>query len=199
VVPQVADSPRGRAGPPLDQLIAASAHGDELAFRRLYEATVDTLYGVALRVVRRPDWAEEVVQESFISVWRHARRFDGDKGAPMTWMIRIVRNQAFDWIRPSGADGYERVHGESLDAFGDERAGATFDDVEQREWFQRAERVSACLKALDARQRQSLALVFFHGLSHGDLAAHLQQPLGTVKAWVRRGLKSLRACLGAQF
>ncbi|MFN0304838.1 MAG: sigma factor [Burkholderiales bacterium] len=83
---------RSHIGPSLDDLIAASARGDEQALQRLYRATADTLFGVALRILRHSDWAEQVLQESFVSVWRHARRFDRAKGAPMTWLIRIVRN-----------------------------------------------------------------------------------------------------------
>lgn len=183
----------------LEQLIAASARGDEQAFHRLYTATVDTLYGVALRIVRRTDWTEEVLQESFVSVWRHAGRFDRAKGAPMTWLIRIVRNQAFDWIAPSRPDARERLH-ESIGDWLDDDWPAVAAGADQAEWLDYANqsrRLSDCLRGLDARQRQSIALVFFHGLSHSDLAQHLQQPLGTAKAWVRRGLQTLRACLAA--
>ena len=185
---------------PLAELIAASARGDERAFRRLYRATSDALFGHALRILKRRDWAEEVLQESFVSAWRHAARYDSSKGAAMTWLIRIVRNQAFDWIHPSRPDGFERKHASAVDLLGDDildgagNLGAA-DAAELVEYSRRAERVSACLAALDARQRQSLVLVFFHGLSHSDLARHLQHPLGTVKAWVRRGLARLASCL----
>lgn len=184
----------------LAELIAASACGDDRAFRRLYRATSDVLFGMALRILKRRDWAEEVLQESFVSVWRHAGRYDKTKGAAMTWLIRIVRNQALDWIHPSRPDGFERVHASAIDLLGDDildgmgNPGAA-NGAELVEYSQRADRVAACLAALDARQRQSLVLVFFHGLSHSDLARHLQHPLGTVKAWVRRGLAQLASCL----
>jgi len=190
----------GRGSDSLADLIAASARGDERAFRRLYRATADALFGLALRMLKRRDWAEEVLQESFVSVWRHAARYDETKGAAMTWLIRIVRNQALDWIHPSRPDGFERVHARAADLLGDELldgTGNAADGAELIEYSRLAERIAACLAALDARQRQSLVLVFFHGLSHGDLARHLQQPLGTVKAWVRRGLARLASCLAA--
>ena len=186
----------------LAELIGASARGDQRAFHRLYRATSDALFSMALRILKRSDWAEEVLQESFVSVWRHAARYDQSKGTAMTWLFRIVRNQALDWIHPSRPDGFERMHGLSADdldnvalgssGFVSENEGAAF-----VEYSRQAERIALCLARLDGRQRQSIALVFFHGLSHGDLARHLQQPLGTVKAWVRRGIKSLRACLRA--
>jgi RNA polymerase sigma-70 factor, ECF subfamily len=190
----------GRGRDSLADLIAASAHGDDRAFRRLYRATSDALFGLALRILKRRDWAEEVLQESFASVWRHAGRYDKTKGAAMTWLIRIVRNQALDWIHPSRPDGFERNHASAVDLLGDDildgmgNRGAA-DGVELLDYSQRADRIAACLAALDAQQRQSLVLVFFHGLSHSDLARHLQHPLGTVKAWVRRGLARLASCL----
>ena len=158
------------------------------------------LFGVAVRLLKRSDWAEEVLQESFVSVWRHAARYDRTRGAPMTWLIRIVRNQSFDWIHPSQADGHERLHGVSIDwwedcGLDDAHQLGDIDALESLDAARQADRVTRCLGELDARQRQSISLVFFHGLSHGELAKHLQQPLGTVKAWVRRGLKRLRSCL----
>jgi RNA polymerase sigma-70 factor (ECF subfamily) len=159
------------------------------------------LYGVALRILRRPEWAQEVLQESYVAAWRHAARYDSERGAVMTWLIRIVRNQAFDRLAPTRADSHAQLH--ALDASDDdllERVAAGDDSDPQRRAHdaQDAARLADCLGALDAAQRQSLMLVFFHGLSHGDLAQHMKLPLGTVKAWVRRGLKRLRLCLGAQ-
>ncbi len=181
----------------LADLIAASARGDERAFERLYRATSDALYSMALRMLKRSDWAEEVLQESFVSVWRHAARYDRTKRTAMTWLIRIVRNQALDWIGPTRPDGYERAHATSFDdlaeGLSDRRAAERRDEFP--EYSSQAARIDGCMAALDPRQRQSIMLVFFHGLTHADLARQLQHPLGTVKAWVRRGLKNLGACL----
>jgi RNA polymerase sigma-70 factor, ECF subfamily len=149
-------------------------------------------------MLRRRDWAEEVLQESFVSVWRHAGRYDHSKGTVMTWMIRIVRNQALDWIAPSRPDGFERRSaGDPVDLDPAQLDGAWPLGRPLADDAPLAARLLVCLDRLDAPQRQSIALVFFHGMSHIDLAAHLREPLGTVKAWVRRGLKRLRACLAA--
>lgn len=192
----------GGASDLLADLIAASARGDQRAFQRLYRATSDALFGLALRMLKRRELAEEVLQESFVSVWRHAARYDQTKGSAMTWLIRIVRNQALDWIHPSRPDGFERSYVRAADPLDDDLLNAVgdltaADGAEMVDYARRADGIAACLAALDGRQRQSLVLVFFHGLSHGDLARHLQQPLGTVKAWVRRGLVRLAACLAA--
>ncbi len=196
-----ASTPAGGGAPHGDllaDLIAASAGGDQHAFQRLYKATSGVLFGMALRILKRRDWAEEVLQESFISAWRHAARYDRNKGAAMTWLIRIVRNQALDWIHPSRPDGFERKKAQVADFDLTDAAAHdhhTSDCAELAQYARHAERINACLASLDGRERQSLVLVFFHGLSHGDLARHLRQPLGTVKAWVRRGLVRLGSCM----
>ena len=141
-----------------------------------------------------------MLQESFVSVWRHAVRYDETKGAPMTWLIRIVRNQAFDWVHPSRPDGFEQRHVQHVLGVDDEglidpRMLAENGTVAFLESKEQRDRIARCLSALEAKQRQSIVLVFFHGLSHSELALHLREPLGTVKAWVRRGLKRLGACL----
>jgi RNA polymerase sigma-70 factor (ECF subfamily) len=173
----------------------------ENSFRRLthaIRATSDALFGVALRMLRRRDWAEEVLQESFVSIWRHSGRYDRNKGAAMTWMIRIVRNQALDWIAPSRPDGFERRwSGDDGDVDDADFGAASALGPRLAEDTPLAARLLVCLERLDAPQRQSIALVFFHGMSHVDLSAHLREPLGTVKAWVRRGLKRLRLCLAS--
>lgn len=118
----------------------------------------------------------------------------------MTWMIRIVRNQAFDWVHPSRPDGFEQRYAQHLHNVDDERLTdprtlAQSGTVAFLESEEQRDRIARCLSALEAKQRQSIVLVFFHGLSHSELATHLREPLGTVKAWVRRGLKRLGECL----
>ena len=83
----------------LEQLIARSALGDRAAFGELYRAAAPKLFGVALRILRRADWAEDVLQECFVAFWRHAPEYDASRAAPMTWMTSIVRNRCLDWLR----------------------------------------------------------------------------------------------------
>jgi RNA polymerase sigma-70 factor (ECF subfamily) len=80
-------------------LVARSALGDRAAFQKLYQASAPKLFAVALRILRREDWAEEVLQECYVSVWRHAGEYDATRAAPMTWMTSIVRNRCLDWLR----------------------------------------------------------------------------------------------------
>ena len=83
----------------LVELLAASGRGDERAFARLYELTCGRLYAIALRLLRRADWAEEVLQESYVKIWHHAAGYQSGLSQPLTWMTSIVRNGCLDWLR----------------------------------------------------------------------------------------------------
>ena len=174
----------------LAALLAGCARRDRDAFARLYRATSAKLYGVAVRILRREDWAEEVLQECFVSVWTHAPDYRPALAAPMTWMTSIVRNRCLDSLR--------RARPEVADEDGALTAAAESDAPGPLAALEQAKDASAllrCLGTLDARQRQAIALAYYDGLSHSELARHLREPLGTVKTWVRRGLLRLKDCL----
>jgi RNA polymerase sigma-70 factor (ECF subfamily) len=183
------------ASDPLREQLARVALGDREALRRVYDATSAHLFGVALRILNRRDLAEDVLQEAFVNVWHHAGSYRANQSQPMTWLISIVRNKALDHLR-SG----QRHVAESLDADdGDDAARQVADErpSPMQLLMQAADALAirACLEALDASPRQCLALAYYQGLSHAEVAAHLGAPLGSVKAWVRRGLERLKACL----
>jgi RNA polymerase sigma-70 factor, ECF subfamily len=173
----------------LAELIARSALGDRKSFAELYTAAAPKLFAVSLRIVRESGLAEEVVQDSFVSIWNHAPDYAQAKSAPLTWMSAIVRNRSLDIVRRTREE--PDIDDELAARLVDESA-APAREVEARA---QAHRLEDCLKELDAEQRQSIALAFFHGLSHSELAAHLRKPLGTVKTHVRRGLMRLKDCL----
>jgi len=175
----------------LSGLLARSALKDQQAFADLYRRTSPKLLGMALRILHRQDWAEEVLQESFVSIWQHAGDYTAAKSAPVTWMTSIVRNRALDFLRRPR----EELPGEfeaMLEVIADETPGL-LDELAERD---EARSLVRCLETLEPSQRQTIALAFFHGLTHSELAAHLKAPLGTVKTWVRRGLERLKSCLG---
>ena len=174
---------------PLADLLARTAAGDRRAFAALYEATRSKLFAVSLRIVREGPLAEEVLQDSFVSIWRNARDYAVARAAPMTWMTAIVRNRSLDVVRRSREQ--PDVDDELSAALVDEAAVPAADAEARLE----AHDVRDCLAELDPEQRQSIALAFFHGLTHSELAAHLKRPLGTVKTHIRRGLARLRDCL----
>src|SRR4030095_12605050 len=173
--------------------VARVALADQQAFAALYRQTSSHLYGVALRILREPAAAEEILQEAYVSVWHHAGTYVAAKSQPFTWLTSIVRNRCLDQLRRREVDTV------TLD---DEDDGMTMrdDGPTPRELLvsgAEALAVRSCVESLDSGQKQALALAFYRGLSHSELASHLHQPLGTVKSWVRRGLERLKACLEA--
>jgi RNA polymerase sigma-70 factor (ECF subfamily) len=175
----------------LAELLARCALRDQLAFAELYRLSSAKLFAVAVRITRRRDWAEEVLQEGFVNIWNHAGGYSPSKSAPMTWMTAIVRNRALDLLR--------RPREVELDEENEALVASLPDDAPGPDELLRqakdAGALSECLKQLTGEQQKSITLAFFYGLSHGELAQQMQKPLGTVKTWIRRGLDRLRDCL----
>jgi RNA polymerase sigma-70 factor (ECF subfamily) len=179
----------------LTELLAACGRRDDgstRAFEALYQGTSSKLFGVALRILRREDWAEEVLQECYVSIWKHSADYQLHLSAPMTWMTSIVRNRCLDVLR--------RPHVE--DATDDDSVFESFESDEPGplvllEQSTEAAAIARCLSGLDEKQQQAIRMAFFEGLTHIELAEKLGQPLGTVKTWVRRGLMKLKDCLAA--
>ncbi len=173
-------------------LITAAAAGDHAAFRELHGLTHDYLYHTALRLLRLPSLAEDVLQDAYLSVWLHASSFRPGQASPMTWLIAIVRNRAFSILR-SNRNGIaslmsdddpallaETVQGDEIDA-----GAQVYDTLAQM-------RLAQAMTRLEPAQRQSIALAFGQELTHAEIARHLGVPLGTAKSWLRRGLERLR-------
>ena len=177
----------------LGALMARVALHDRTAFERVYRATSSHLLGVAFRILNSRERAEEVLQEAFVNVWHGARGYNPGVATPMTWLINIVRNKSIDTLR-SGAG--ERRSTSALDDEAFEVA-ADADLTPDRLLDASLQRVhiDACMAALNPQQRQALALAYYKGLVHTEIAQQMGAPLGTAKAWVRRGLDYLRTCL----
>lgn len=173
----------------LAELLARAGLRDRAAFAALYEATRSKLFAVSLRIVRERPLAEEALQDSFVSIWNHAAGYAPARGAALTWMAAIVRNRSLDIVRRARE---EPDVDDALAANLVDEAAAPARDAEDRA---AAHALQECLGELDAEQRQSIALAFYHGLTHSELATHLRRPLGTVKTHIRRGLLKLRDCL----
>jgi RNA polymerase sigma factor (sigma-70 family) len=183
----------------LAQLLAQSGLGDRRAFEQLYERTSGHLFAVVLRIQRDRATAEDLLQEVYVSVWKAAAGFDAARAQPLTWLTHIARNKAIDSLRRAQAQ--PRLESSTRDEDDDrpDAAEALADagpgplDL----LGQAADRrqLGACMERLSPPQRQSVALAFFDGLSHAEVAEHLREPLGTVKSWVRRALATLKGCL----
>ena len=176
----------------LAELLAQCALKNHNSFNKLYKLTASKLYGVALRILRRQDWAEEVLQECYVNIWNHAGDYAMAKSAPLTWMTSIVRNRCLDWLRRPQTEATGEQYDVAVEAWQDDAPGP----MELLAASSEAAALARCMQQLEAKQRQCIMLAFFNGLSHSELATHMKQPLGTVKTWVRRGLERLKGCLG---
>src|SRR5262245_41664533 len=172
-------------------LLAAVAQGDQAAFERLYAATRAKLYGVVLRILRRADLADEVMQETYLRIWNGAGQFNPALASPITWMVAIARNRAIDLARRKVDVSVEEVP----DVL--ELAAETPDPLANRERSEELERLLACLGRLDPEQRQLVLLAYYNGWSREQLAAKLNRPVNTIKTWLRRSILAVRECLGS--
>lgn len=176
----------------LISLVQRVATGDQAALAALYDTTNRLVYGLVLRVLGDPSSAEEVLLDVYTQVWRQAASYDTNRGAPLAWLTTIARSRAIDRLRSGWQDQQRK---ESLDTLGDAPAGvASPEDMTVASERQRF--VRAALNSLSPEQREVIELAYYSGLSHSEIAAKLNQPLGTVKTRTRLGMMKLREALG---
>jgi RNA polymerase sigma-70 factor (ECF subfamily) len=171
-------------------LLAAVAKGDEAAFERVYVATRAKLYGVVLRILRRQDLAEEVIQETYVKVWSSAGRFNPAVASPITWMTSIARNSAIDIVRKRTELSLEQEPAAM------EVAADSADPLARREMTEELKRLLECVGRLEPGRQRLVLLAYYNGWSREQLAAKFEIPMNTVKTWLRRSLMEIRECLG---
>jgi len=182
----------------LSQLLARAGLGDRAAFATLYEKSSSHLFAVVLRICRDRAQAEDILQEVYVNVWRAASGFDAAQSQPLTWLTSIARNRAIDSLRRAQTQPQLQTTHTADDEDNDVYDTTADDQPGPLELLSRASdarALSHCMQDLSAPQRQSVALAFYDGLSHAEVAEKMGQPLGTVKSWVRRALLSLKGCL----
>lgn len=189
-----ASAPRARAASELQlqTWIQRVTRQDEAAFAALYQACVSRVYSVALRITRNAAQAEEVTEDTFWQTWREAPRFDPARGTALAWILTIARSRALDSLR--ARDQAEPV--EDVETLHEAQRGHDATPLDLLDATQTDHALHHALAQLDAQPRQLIALAFFKGLTHDEIAAHTGMPLGTVKSHIRRGLTTLKALLG---
>ena len=173
----------------LNQLLLQTGRNDQKAFAELYKRTSSKLFGVCLRMLRDRGAAEEVLQETYTTVWRRAASFDAVKASAITWLVTLSRNKAIDRLRQ---------HREELlddPARFDELVDEQPTPASDAETSQENQRLQHCLDELEPQQQSSVREAFFSGATYNELATRCKVPLGTMKSWIRRSLMQLRTCL----
>ena len=166
---------------------------DPTAMGDLYDRFGRLAYSVILSIVRDTATAEDLTQETFLRVWNRVQHFDSERGALGAWLLAVARNRAIDYIRSAKS----RVAMNSYELEEKEHP-SLFVDMERHLFTaESARRVRDAMARLNPNQRTVIELAYFEGLSQTEMAERLQQPLGTVKTWVRSALKILREQMGA--
>ena len=171
-----------------NELLRQIAAGDRLAFAEFYDRHATLMFSVACKILHDAGEAEDVLQEAFVQIWEKAGNFDPQLGKAPGWAAILVRNKAIDRIRA----GQRRTR--LAEAAGAEQAATEADDSVNQTIFgrEKASLIQSAIGGLPAEQRRAIELAFFSGLTQNEISEELHEPLGTVKARIRRGLLKLR-------
>lgn len=178
------------------ELLRRVAKGDRSAFEELYERFSGVLFSTAYRVLNNQEATEDVIQDVFIQIWEKAPLYNPALGKPMTWAITLTRNKAIDRLRSMQRRG--RLQDEM------QREAETFEQFDERSSFDAASGVETgklvrdAVQKLSKDQREAIELAFFSSLTQTEIAERLNEPLGTVKARIRRGMLRLKEILGSK-
>ncbi len=172
----------------------ACARGDRQALQNIYQRESRYLMGVALRIVRQRQQAEDVLHDAFLNIWQRAAGFDPARGEGRGWIYSVVRNAALNMVRNGARE--VSVDEDAVAAIDDQAALAAYaaagDPFELRADLGALDK---CLAQLEPARRDCILYAYVEGCSHGEIAERTNTPLGTVKAWIQRGMRALRECM----
>jgi RNA polymerase sigma factor (sigma-70 family) len=174
-------------------LLAACAQGQRSALRQLCDRERHFLMGVILRIVHDRAAAEDVLHDAFVAIWNKAASFDPSRGEGRGWMRSIARHGALDVVRARARTVSEEE--ETLDALQEADPPASPDMLDAFSMRSTLGRLDDCLARLDVAKRNCVLFAYLDGCTHAEIAERLGAPLGSVKAWIRRGVASLKECL----
>lgn len=177
-------------------LLANVQQGDAEALSSFYDATVGRVYAIAMKVTANPALAEEIVSDVYLQVWRTASQYSAERATPLAWLLMMTHSRAIDALRKESATTKQQVEWHEDLEMEDTQ---TLNPLEMALAVETGSALQAAVASLDVQQRQFIALAFYRGLSHQDIAAHTGEPLGTVKTVLRRAQAILRAALSDTF
>lgn len=187
-------SPRSCSGMSDVEVFAQVQEGDTAAFAEFYDRHASLLHGVVLKILGNEHDAEDVLQDAFVLIWERAPLYNSALGQPLSWVVALTRNKAIDRLRSV------RRRSEVMDAVALEPAIASAPPLSPRQAMETetGEFVNRALESLSLDQREAIELAFFKGWTQQEIALRLDQPLGTIKARIRRGMLALRDLLEGQ-
>ena len=192
---QSMDTPTRRATSSIDPVVLANvAKGDQQAFSQLYDHSSTLLYTLAFRILGNREEADELLQDVYLEVWRKVARYDVGRGTPIAWLITLTRSRAIDRLRARSTRGHNATF--PLDA----AVSSNVADLGPSPFETQADQelriaVGSAITSLPPAQQQAIELAYYEGLSHQEIAARLNQPLGTVKTRIKLGMSKLRETL----
>lgn len=175
-------------------LLARVARGDRGAFSQLYEQSCALLFSLAFRILGDRESAADLLQDVYLEVWRKRVRYDADRGSPMAWMVTMTRSRAIDRLRSRTAKGHgitDPLENSPAIQLADGNPGP----LEASAGNETRSLVGKVLAELPEAQRKAIELAFYQGLSHSEIAAQLNEPLGTIKTRIKLGMDKLRTVL----
>ncbi len=191
------DNPTFRTNDDADQLehlLARITLKDQKALQQLYQKVAGRLNGIAMKILSDRDLSNDVLQETFLQIWNNAGEYRRDQGEPMAWMTSLMRYRTLDKLKTEKREQNRRDQFEEAQIlFEDNHEGSPITRMLEQE---DDNRLKGCLNTLDALNRNAILMAYYYGYSREDIAIHVEQPINTVKSWLKRGLARLAQCLG---